>query len=154
VLSCGCLCLLYGVAMHWADFQEMLLSTVLSCGCLCLLYGVAMHWADFQEMLLSTVYSVQAPFGGVTHNMGKAIVELHTMLKLHEKVIPKKVATPAVLAIRGAKDPTATKKRDNLTKDSICHHCKEVGHWRRNSPSYHAELKKKRNIAWLALQVS
>ncbi|GKB51670.1 hypothetical protein Tco_0902423 [Tanacetum coccineum] len=28
VLSCGCLCLLFGVAMHWADFQETLLSTV------------------------------------------------------------------------------------------------------------------------------
>ncbi|GKD56845.1 hypothetical protein Tco_1290232, partial [Tanacetum coccineum] len=27
VLSCGFLCLLYGVAMLWADFQEMLLST-------------------------------------------------------------------------------------------------------------------------------
>ncbi|GJY06425.1 zinc finger, CCHC-type containing protein [Tanacetum coccineum] len=36
-------------------------------------------------------------------------------------------------------------KRDNLTKDSVCHHCKEVGHWRRNCPSYHAELKKRKN---------
>ncbi|GJV82207.1 zinc finger, CCHC-type containing protein [Tanacetum coccineum] len=30
-------------------------------------------------------------------------------------------------------------KRDNPTKDSIRHHYKEVGHWRRNCPSYHAE---------------
>ncbi|GJY20873.1 hypothetical protein Tco_0393439 [Tanacetum coccineum] len=36
-------------------------------------------------------------------------------------------------------------KRDNPTKDSICHHYKEVGHWRRNWPAYHAELKMKRN---------
>ncbi|GJZ25289.1 hypothetical protein Tco_0562748 [Tanacetum coccineum] len=28
VLSYGCLCLLFAVAMHWADFQETLLSTV------------------------------------------------------------------------------------------------------------------------------
>nr|GEZ04954.1 hypothetical protein [Tanacetum cinerariifolium] len=31
-------------------------------------------------------------------------------------------------------------KRDNLTKDSICHHCKEVGH-----PSYQVELNKRKN---------
>ncbi|GKC92717.1 retrotransposon protein, putative, ty1-copia subclass, partial [Tanacetum coccineum] len=36
-------------------------------------------------------------------------------------------------------------KRDNSAKDSICHHCMEVGHWRRNCPSYHAELKKRKN---------
>ncbi|GJV14066.1 hypothetical protein Tco_1359389 [Tanacetum coccineum] len=28
VLSCGCLCLLYGVALHWIDFQELLLSMI------------------------------------------------------------------------------------------------------------------------------
>ncbi|GKE62256.1 retrotransposon protein, putative, ty1-copia subclass, partial [Tanacetum coccineum] len=38
-------------------------------------------------------------------------------------------------------------KRENLIKDSICHHCKEVGHWRRNCPSYHAELKKRKNAS-------
>ncbi|GJV64937.1 zinc finger, CCHC-type containing protein, partial [Tanacetum coccineum] len=35
------------------------------------------------------------------HSMGKTIDELHAMLKLHEKGIPKKSATPAVFAIRG-----------------------------------------------------
>ncbi|GJZ32697.1 retrotransposon protein, putative, ty1-copia subclass [Tanacetum coccineum] len=38
-------------------------------------------------------------------------------------------------------------KRDNLVKDSIFYHCKEVGHWRRNCPSYHAELKKRKNAS-------
>ncbi|GKB71956.1 zinc finger, CCHC-type containing protein, partial [Tanacetum coccineum] len=38
-------------------------------------------------------------------------------------------------------------KRENPTKDSICHHCKEVGHWRRNCPSYYAELKKRKNAS-------
>ncbi|GJR52001.1 hypothetical protein Tco_1402522 [Tanacetum coccineum] len=38
-------------------------------------------------------------------------------------------------------------KRDNLTKDSVYHHCKEVGHWRRNCSSYHAELKKRKNAS-------
>nr|GEU48792.1 hypothetical protein [Tanacetum cinerariifolium] len=34
------------------------------------------------------------------HSMGKTIAELHAMLKLYEKGIPKKAATPIVLAIR------------------------------------------------------
>ncbi|GKE71288.1 retrotransposon protein, putative, ty1-copia subclass [Tanacetum coccineum] len=88
------------------------------------------------------------------HSMGKMLAELHTMLKLHEKGIPKKVETPAVLAIRegkiqkdkkkpqGAKGKAKGKnklayapktkippqpKRDNQEKDYVCHHCKEVG---------------------------
>ncbi|GJZ48678.1 hypothetical protein Tco_0602510 [Tanacetum coccineum] len=109
------------------------------------------------------------------HSMGKTLAELHAMLKLHEKGIPKKAETLDVLAIRegkiqkdkkkklqGAKGKTKGKnklayapktkispppKRDNMTKDSICHHCKEVGHWRRNYSSYHAELKKRKNAS-------
>nr|GEV77195.1 hypothetical protein [Tanacetum cinerariifolium] len=38
-------------------------------------------------------------------------------------------------------------KIDNPKKDFICHHCKEIGHWRRNFPSYHAELKKRKNAS-------
>ncbi|GJX23833.1 retrotransposon protein, putative, ty1-copia subclass [Tanacetum coccineum] len=108
------------------------------------------------------------------HSMRKTLAELHVMLKLHEKGIPKKAETPVMLAIRegkihnnrkklqGAKGKAKGKnklayapntkippssKRDNLEKDSICHHCKEVGHWRRNCPSYHAELKKRKNAS-------
>ncbi|GJZ64344.1 zinc finger, CCHC-type containing protein, partial [Tanacetum coccineum] len=99
--------------------------------------------------------------------------DTETIDRLHEKGIPKKVETPIVLAIRegriqkdkkkllGAKGKDKGKnklayalkpnispppKRDNPTKDSICHHCKELGHWRRNCPSYHAELKKIKNV--------
>ncbi|GJZ18417.1 zinc finger, CCHC-type containing protein [Tanacetum coccineum] len=108
------------------------------------------------------------------HSMGKTIAELHAMLKLHEKGIPKKAETPAVLAIRegkiqkdkkkprGAKGKDKGKnklayapkpkispppKRDNPAKDFVCHHCKEVGHWRRNCSSYQAELKKRKNAS-------
>ncbi|GKE11534.1 hypothetical protein Tco_1415085, partial [Tanacetum coccineum] len=86
------------------------------------------------------------------HSMGKMIAELHVMLKLHENGIPKKAKTPVVLAIRegkiqkdkrkprGAKGKDRGKnklsyapkpkippppKRDNPTKNSVCHHCKE-----------------------------
>ncbi|GKD80774.1 zinc finger, CCHC-type containing protein, partial [Tanacetum coccineum] len=38
-------------------------------------------------------------------------------------------------------------KRLNVAKDSVCHHYKEVDHWRRNCPSYQAELKKKKNAS-------
>nr|GEU84452.1 hypothetical protein [Tanacetum cinerariifolium] len=38
-------------------------------------------------------------------------------------------------------------KRDNPAKDSVCHHRKEVGHWRRYCPSYQAELKKRKNAS-------
>nr|GEY53683.1 hypothetical protein [Tanacetum cinerariifolium] len=51
---------------------------------------------------------------------GKTIAELHAMLKLHEKGIPKEAETPAVLAIG-----------------------EEVSHWRRNCASYQVELKKR-----------
>ncbi|GJR93188.1 retrotransposon protein, putative, ty1-copia subclass [Tanacetum coccineum] len=88
------------------------------------------------------------------HNMGETIAELHAMLNLHEKSIPKKVETPAVLAIRAGKIQKDKKKlqgakgkgegknklayapktkipsspkRDNPAKDSVCHHCNEVG---------------------------
>nr|GFA31371.1 hypothetical protein [Tanacetum cinerariifolium] len=39
-------------------------------------------------------------------------------------------------------------KRGNPAKDSICHECGEIGHWKRNCPQYLAELmKKKKNTA-------
>nr|GEX06537.1 hypothetical protein [Tanacetum cinerariifolium] len=39
-------------------------------------------------------------------------------------------------------------KRENPVKDSICHECGEIGHWKRNCPQYLAELlKKKKNAA-------
>ncbi|GJX76662.1 retrotransposon protein, putative, ty1-copia subclass [Tanacetum coccineum] len=38
-------------------------------------------------------------------------------------------------------------KKDNPAKDAICHHCGEVGHWRRNYPTYLIELLKKKNLA-------
>ncbi|GJS31496.1 zinc finger, CCHC-type containing protein [Tanacetum coccineum] len=102
------------------------------------------------------------------------LAELHVMLKLHEKGILKKAKTPVVLAIRegkihkdkkkpqGAKGKAKRKNklaydpktkipsplnRDNPINDSIYHHCKEVGHCRRNCLSYHDELNKRKNAS-------
>ncbi|GJX22475.1 hypothetical protein Tco_0226920 [Tanacetum coccineum] len=69
-------------------------------------------------------------------SMGKMLAELHAMLKLHEKGIPKKAESYTI---------PPPPKRENPVKDSICHHYKAVGHWRRNCLSYHAELKKRKN---------
>ncbi|GKB45700.1 zinc finger, CCHC-type containing protein [Tanacetum coccineum] len=38
-------------------------------------------------------------------------------------------------------------KKDNPAKDAICHHFVEVGHWRRNCPTYLTELLKKKQLA-------
>ncbi|GJX48579.1 zinc finger, CCHC-type containing protein [Tanacetum coccineum] len=83
------------------------------------------------------------------HSIGKTLAELHAMLKLHENGILKKAETPTVLP----KFPPPP-KREHPTKDSACHHCKEVGHSRRNCPSYHAELKKRKNASVARLRES
>ncbi|GKB71263.1 retrotransposon protein, putative, ty1-copia subclass [Tanacetum coccineum] len=106
------------------------------------------------------------------HNMRKSIVELHAMLKLHEKGILKKAKTLAVLAIwegkiqKDRKKPQGVKgkdkgknklayapkpkippppKREHPAKDFVCHHCKEVGYWKGNYSSSQAELKKRKS---------
>nr|GFA03727.1 retrovirus-related Pol polyprotein from transposon TNT 1-94 [Tanacetum cinerariifolium] len=72
------------------------------------------------------------------HNMGKMIGELHAMLIKYEKGLPKKAKTPQVMIIKG----------EHPAKDENCHHCKEVGYWKRNYHVYLAELLKKKKH-WL-----
>ncbi|GJW15449.1 retrotransposon protein, putative, ty1-copia subclass [Tanacetum coccineum] len=89
------------------------------------------------------------------HNMGKTIGELHALLIEYEKGLPKKAATPQVMAIQGGGIHNSNKKsrnakgkgkgkgkgkdksyipkpknhkpfaKENPTKDDTCHHCKE-----------------------------
>nr|GEX72277.1 retrotransposon protein, putative, Ty1-copia subclass [Tanacetum cinerariifolium] len=40
--------------------------------------------------------------------------------------------------------------KEHLTKDDTCHHCKEVGHWKRNCPIYLVELLKKNKQVGIA----
>ncbi|GKD41034.1 retrotransposon protein, putative, ty1-copia subclass [Tanacetum coccineum] len=52
------------------------------------------------------------------------------------------------------KNPKPTAK-EHPAKDDTCHHCKEVGHWKRNCPVYLAELlKKKKQVDTASSQVS
>ncbi|GKD20451.1 retrotransposon protein, putative, ty1-copia subclass, partial [Tanacetum coccineum] len=78
------------------------------------------------------------------HSMGKTIAELHVMLKRGAK--GKDKGKNKLSYAPKPKIPPPP-KRDNPAKDSVCHHCKEVGHWRRNCPSYQAELKKRKNAS-------
>ncbi|GKA44590.1 zinc finger, CCHC-type containing protein [Tanacetum coccineum] len=81
------------------------------------------------------------------HSMGKTIAELYAMLKLHEKEAKGKDKGKNKLAYAPKPKILSPPKRDNPAKDSVCHHYKEVGHWRRNCPSYQAELKKRKNAS-------
>nr|GEW79085.1 hypothetical protein [Tanacetum cinerariifolium] len=76
------------------------------------------------------------------HNMGKMIGELHALLIEYEKDLPKKDATPHVMAIQ-----------EHPTKDDTCHHYKEAGRWKRNCPAYLAELIKKKKLVGTAISL-
>ncbi|GJT19670.1 retrotransposon protein, putative, ty1-copia subclass [Tanacetum coccineum] len=79
------------------------------------------------------------------HNMGKTIGELHAMLIEYEKGLPKKAETPQVMMIKSGKIQKSNKKSLKAkAKVDTCHHCKEVGHWKRNCPVYLVELLKKK----------
>ncbi|GKA14460.1 retrotransposon protein, putative, ty1-copia subclass [Tanacetum coccineum] len=85
------------------------------------------------------------------HNMGKIIGKIHAILIEYEKGLPKNAETPQVkgkgkdkkVYIPQPKNPKPT-AMERPTKDDACHHCKEVGHWKRNCPIYLAELLKKK----------
>ncbi|GJT78792.1 retrotransposon protein, putative, ty1-copia subclass [Tanacetum coccineum] len=102
-----------------------------------------------------------------------------------EKSLPKKAATPQVMAIQGGKIQKGNKKslnakgkgkgkgkgkdkgyipkpknskpyaKEHPAKDDAYHHYKEVGHCKRNSPAYLAELvKKKKQVGTTSSSVS
>ncbi|GJY44133.1 hypothetical protein Tco_0432346 [Tanacetum coccineum] len=57
------------------------------------------------------------------HGLWKTVIELHTMLKLHEETIPNKEAAPVLLRSEKITPPT---KKDSPDKDAIFHQCGEV----------------------------
>nr|GEU32166.1 putative reverse transcriptase, RNA-dependent DNA polymerase [Tanacetum cinerariifolium] len=91
------------------------------------------------------------------HSMGKTINELHAILKLQEQTLPKNnaLALHAIRAWKGknklayAPKPKIppSPKREDPTKDSICHQCGETGHWKRKCPQYLAELLKNKKLS-------
>nr|GEX29746.1 hypothetical protein [Tanacetum cinerariifolium] len=82
--------------------------------------------------------------GMCKHNTRKTVGELHAMLIEYEKGLPKKAKTPQVM-IKGGKIQKSNKNSLKAkAKDDACHHCKEVGHCKRNYPAYLVELIKKK----------
>nr|GEW72804.1 hypothetical protein [Tanacetum cinerariifolium] len=81
------------------------------------------------------------------HNMGKTIDELHAMLIEYENAEGKGKAdgkgNDKQVYISKPKNPKPSAK-EHPAKDDTCHHCKEVGHWKKNYPVYLAELLKKK----------
>ncbi|GJT97854.1 retrotransposon protein, putative, ty1-copia subclass [Tanacetum coccineum] len=71
------------------------------------------------------------------HAIRKTVNEFHSMLKLHEQSLPKKDATPTVMAIKAG----WIQKNNNNKKP---HAAQGKGYWRRNFPIYLAELMKKK----------
>ncbi|GJX47712.1 retrotransposon protein, putative, ty1-copia subclass, partial [Tanacetum coccineum] len=103
-------------------------------------------WFD----LIQTFHACKQDEGkpvGPYHNMGKTVGELHVMLIEYEKGLPKKAETPQgkdkQVYIPKPKNPKPYAK-EHPAKDNTCHHCKEVGHCKRNCPAYLAELIKKK----------
>ncbi|GJU97128.1 retrotransposon protein, putative, ty1-copia subclass [Tanacetum coccineum] len=92
------------------------------------------------------------------HNMGKTIGEIHAMLidKANKK---NRLLQKAKNKVKGKgkdkkdyipkpKNPKPT-AMERPAKDDACHHCKEVGQWKRNCPVYLAELQEERMQVWL-----
>ncbi|GJZ81160.1 retrotransposon protein, putative, ty1-copia subclass [Tanacetum coccineum] len=76
------------------------------------------------------------------HNMGKTIDELHALLIEYEMGLPKK-GKDKLLYTHKPKNLKPSAK-EHLAKDDPYHHCKEVGHWKRNCHVYLVALMKKK----------
>ncbi|GJY20374.1 retrovirus-related pol polyprotein from transposon TNT 1-94, partial [Tanacetum coccineum] len=84
-------------------------------------------------------------------NMGKMIGELHALLIEYEKAAKGKGqgkgnGKDKLVYIPKPKNPKPSAK-EHMAKDDTCHHCKEMGHWKRNCHVYLAELIKKKKQA-------
>nr|GEY05379.1 hypothetical protein [Tanacetum cinerariifolium] len=75
------------------------------------------------------------------------LAKLHAMLKILEKGILKKAETLVVLAIREGKIQKDKKKKPQGEKGLYLPPLQGSCHCRRNCPSYHAELKKRKNAS-------
>ncbi|GJW33633.1 retrotransposon protein, putative, ty1-copia subclass [Tanacetum coccineum] len=83
------------------------------------------------------------------HSMGKTVNELHAMLKLHEETERQGYGNGHMMMLSHLLPNLRIihHPKGYPAKDAICHHCGEVGHWRRNCPTYLTELLKKKQLS-------
>nr|GEY30059.1 hypothetical protein [Tanacetum cinerariifolium] len=75
--------------------------------------------------------------GGKIHKSNKKSLKAKGNGKVNGKGKDKQVYIPKPKNLKPA-------VKEHPAKDDTCHHCKEVGHWKRNCPDYLAELLKKK----------
>ncbi|GKC18765.1 hypothetical protein Tco_1020915 [Tanacetum coccineum] len=70
------------------------------------------------------------------HSMGKTVNELHTMLKLHEETLPKKVASPVLHTIRAGKVQKNKNKKPSKAAKGVHRKGKGKMAYANDAPSY------------------
>ena len=69
----------------------------------------------------------------------KLVLRVEKKMHVIEQPLPPTPAADKKVYIPKSKNPKPT-AMERPAKDDACHHCKEVGHWKRNCPVYLAEL--------------
>ncbi|GJV27725.1 retrotransposon protein, putative, ty1-copia subclass [Tanacetum coccineum] len=94
---------------------------------------------EYEKGLLKKAETPQVMMikGGKIQKSNKKSLKAKGKNKVNGKGKDKKVYIPK------PKNPKPT-AMEHPAKDDACHHCKEVGHWKRNCPVYLAELIKKK----------
>ncbi|GJY95102.1 retrotransposon protein, putative, ty1-copia subclass [Tanacetum coccineum] len=93
-----------------------------------------LHYPYDMVQELRSMFEKQA---GMEKKANKKSLNAKGKNKVNGKGKDKKVYIPK------PNNPKPTAK-ERPAKDDACHHCKKVGHWKRNCPVYLAELQKKR----------
>ncbi|KAI3723657.1 hypothetical protein L2E82_35412 [Cichorium intybus] len=136
--------------------------------------GVVMPEELATDMILNSLTKSFDPFvmNYNMNGLNKTIPELHGMLITAERNLPKKTTQVLMIKEGGTKrtrpeHPTNSKgkgkakvvkgkgkkfvqtsrppkKKAKVAKEDACFECGKVGHWKRNCPTYLAELKKKK----------
>ncbi|GJX35397.1 retrotransposon protein, putative, ty1-copia subclass [Tanacetum coccineum] len=98
-------------------------------------------------MLANRMKENQLARMSLDEELWKTVGELHAMLIEYAKAKGKGKANgkgkDKQVYIPNPKNPKPSAK-DHPTKDDTCHHCKEVGHCKRNCPAYLVGLIKKK----------
>nr|GEW49944.1 putative retrotransposon protein [Tanacetum cinerariifolium] len=113
------------------------------------------HEGDITKCVRTVGLKAQVPHSiglAGTAGLGISVVESINLIRnrklLRGRVKEKAKDKNKLAYTHKPKNPSHAKKY-HPTKDATCHHCKEVGHWRRNCLVYFVELMIKKNKLFL-----